>query len=423
MGEAAASVGSGANGLTPLKIAVVGGNAAVHQFVCALVALRSISPALFGLVEPQVLVVPAGCNDLAAYMCRVDGWYLRHLAAPWAAPLCVVPRLDEARGSEAVSKAGDTAEDQHLPKSTPAAAAPQSKQPDGDAVLSAKLCDLLQSYARGAHVPMPVCLYQCECWAHDGGGEPDVTIPFAMSVEVGLMAEAASVQRKRDRETLEETLASKSFQQLAANVPLSALRGGGPLEEDHIAVSGATPPLRLSYAACGEAALKRTVLAPSPYAAVTIRAVPADPSSVSYGARARRSGGERRGGTKGCSRSAEAAEEIDAAQPRLQLQPHALRPTQKGGAVSSMLGETMRKHHRKPKDVEVLLRQFTGAEGCDAAGTVAPLSKAMSDSSTPESGVVMFSACCIARLVRPIFQPIRVTPDAIFCATTASCTA
>jgi hypothetical protein len=46
------------------------------------------------------------------------------------------------------------------------------------------------------------------------------------------------------------------------------------------------------------------------------------------------------------------------------------------------------------------------------AGTVLPDAKAMSSSSTPLSGVVMPRAACIARLVSPIFQPIRCRPAA-----------
>ena len=52
-------------------------------------------------------------------------------------------------------------------------------------------------------------------------------------------------------------------------------------------------------------------------------------------------------------------------------------------------------------------------------GTVGPLGKCISSSSTPESGVVMPSALCIARDVRPIFQPDTFRPAASFFATSA----
>ncbi len=50
----------------------------------------------------------------------------------------------------------------------------------------------------------------------------------------------------------------------------------------------------------------------------------------------------------------------------------------------------------------------------------APSSKAMSSSSTPESGTVMFSAACMALEVRPIFQPMMRRPDASLRFTQAS---
>jgi hypothetical protein len=56
-------------------------------------------------------------------------------------------------------------------------------------------------------------------------------------------------------------------------------------------------------------------------------------------------------------------------------------------------------------------------------GTVEPLANTILSSKTPESGVVMFSACCIARLVRPIFQPTTFAPLSSFSATKAACTA
>jgi len=336
-GGGGAEVGAAAGQVT-LKLAVVGGNTAVHQLVCALVALRAISPALFGLVVPQIYVVPAGCNDLAAYMCSIDGWYLRHLAAPWSAPLPIVPRAAVAQeeeeeeekkegGGEGGAEEGgglaaavrdaemvavvEEGEEGAAAMAAVPPPAPAAAEADGDAVASAKLCDLLQSYARGADVTLPVCLFQCECWARapplseeegaaaaggDEGGAaaaaaPDVTIPFAMSVELGLMAEAAGVQRKRAAETLEETLASKSFHSLAAQVPAAALQGSGPFDEELVAVNGATPPVVLSYRAKTSSAegaegglqkeqapSKRTVLGASAYAAISIRGVPADPS-------------------------------------------------------------------------------------------------------------------------------------------------
>ncbi|MNP78733.1 hypothetical protein D3C76_1764200 [compost metagenome] len=56
-------------------------------------------------------------------------------------------------------------------------------------------------------------------------------------------------------------------------------------------------------------------------------------------------------------------------------------------------------------------------------GTVAPSSNIMSSNSTPESGMSMLSAYCIALDVRPIFQPITLRPSAIFFFTQADCTA
>jgi hypothetical protein len=49
-----------------------------------------------------------------------------------------------------------------------------------------------------------------------------------------------------------------------------------------------------------------------------------------------------------------------------------------------------------------------------SAGIVAPFANIMSSSSTPESGMSMFSAYCIALEVRPIFQPMRRRPAASF---------
>jgi hypothetical protein len=57
------------------------------------------------------------------------------------------------------------------------------------------------------------------------------------------------------------------------------------------------------------------------------------------------------------------------------------------------------------------------------AGIAALFANSMSSSSTPLSGVVMLSACCMARLVRPIFQPMTPAPAARFFATRAACTA
>jgi hypothetical protein len=56
-------------------------------------------------------------------------------------------------------------------------------------------------------------------------------------------------------------------------------------------------------------------------------------------------------------------------------------------------------------------------------GIVAPSWNIMSSNSTPESGMSMLSAYCIAFDVSPIFQPMTRRPLAIFCFTHAACTA
>ncbi|MNF13929.1 hypothetical protein D3C80_2159400 [compost metagenome] len=58
-----------------------------------------------------------------------------------------------------------------------------------------------------------------------------------------------------------------------------------------------------------------------------------------------------------------------------------------------------------------------------SAGMVAASANFMSSSRTPESGMSMLSAYCIAFEVKPIFQPITRRPAAIFRFTQAACTA
>ena len=56
------------------------------------------------------------------------------------------------------------------------------------------------------------------------------------------------------------------------------------------------------------------------------------------------------------------------------------------------------------------------------AGTSPPSGNSMESSRTPESGMSMWSACCMAREVSPIFQPMIRRPSASLRSTQADWT-
>ena len=123
--------------LPVLRVCALGGTAALHRLVCALVAIAREAPARLAALDVRVYVVPGAHNAFAQYLASVDGWYRRNVYSAFRYPLQLVPRLR-------MSKAGNV--------------------PDEVVTPASRLRPLLQNYFRGAAAVHRLRVWDCEAW-------------------------------------------------------------------------------------------------------------------------------------------------------------------------------------------------------------------------------------------------------------------
>jgi len=174
------------------RVVLMGGNLVVHHFVCAVVALRQMSPELLERVDLNVYVVPTGRNDLAAFLARNDKWYRRQVYSAFSGRLPLCPQFPMSELTpELLHEACmmDTLPVQFISSS-------------------------LQDMVRQSLQTLPVCIFECLCWRNtsatgaqgDDEGEgaallnqqpPDVVVPFVMSAEIGIFTNAEAYRRRK----------------------------------------------------------------------------------------------------------------------------------------------------------------------------------------------------------------------------------
>ncbi len=181
-----------------LRLCVLGSDAVLHRILCNYVCFRHEYEARFRKLSLRVYVAPTARHDcqLASYLARSDAWYRRQMFAPFCTPLPMVPRITPADTLGGLSHDGVASWEDELKPPVPVG----------------MLGELLQDYVRSARYVLPLCIFDCECWepeynrsaggGRSGGGAgkaspdlPDMTVPFCMGAEIGIMPRAELFRR------------------------------------------------------------------------------------------------------------------------------------------------------------------------------------------------------------------------------------
>ena len=201
-----------------VRVAIVGGDATVHNTVMGYVYVLKHHPELLENIDLQFYLLPTGSrNQLASFIAQHDSWYQASAFSAAMNQLPVVPQLRPSESHEIASwQAAET-----VP--APAEAASSSRKSIfhsalGDAtrrlsksaIASSKVktaeeesfskrvapCEnlsrVLSGYLREAKEKLKVSIFICEAWAAVGRKTYHYNIPFCCRVEMGLPAHIVS---------------------------------------------------------------------------------------------------------------------------------------------------------------------------------------------------------------------------------------
>jgi hypothetical protein len=175
-----------------LKIAVMGSNKALHRLLCVLHNQNRREPTTFqNFMDLHIYLLPDGRNDLANYIAWFDGMYERHVYKSFVSPPPFLPSYSIDINSFERVKGHKL----------------------GEALPSLLQRDALEQYMRFASQLYPVVTWQCQCWdgmdgsdaipvspsalgATAGDATCNVIIPFAISVDIGVLCDAELYRHK-----------------------------------------------------------------------------------------------------------------------------------------------------------------------------------------------------------------------------------
>lgn len=240
-----------------LKVAVMGGNKACHRLVCALQQVHAARPEIFSeLLDLRVYLVPTRTNDLGNYLAWADRMYQRQVYSAFVDVPAYAPMYST-----------DTPHHASLPTDAPRL---------GQTLPSLLQKDALEDYLRFARELYPASVWNCVCWAHstkersvssaaaEGADEqirsnmnainaaPDAVIPFMVSAEIGIHAQAEVFRHQHSARdaSLEMLLSDRKkyslFQRMCAEQPAVRVTYRPFVERTAEPVEGAAPPQNLN---------------------------------------------------------------------------------------------------------------------------------------------------------------------------------
>jgi len=213
---------------TEVRVVVAGGDALLHQMLCAYLLLRQSRNEYFSGIRLKLFLSPLEKNELAAFLARHDSWYNRHIYAPmrannvltpWPLPFDHEPKkqdyeaypasdfvanlheqyVREAQhtypvnvymlqgwkedGKESKSNSGPT-----VPSTPTSASASSSASPTATAASSMTLAATTTNSTPAVNAPMPMC---------------DEMIPFVGRVEIGQAVAVAEWRAKNEAKQTE----------------------------------------------------------------------------------------------------------------------------------------------------------------------------------------------------------------------------
>lgn len=200
-----------------VRIAVVGGDATVHNAVMGYVYVLKHHPELLENIDLQFYLLPTGSrNQLASFLAQHDSWYQASAFSAALSKLPVVPHLRPSEHNEGSWQAAEPAPPpaevtgsgrksifhaalgdatRRLSKSAIASSKVKTAEEEG---FSRKVapCEVMSrvvaGYLREAQEKLQVSIFICEAWAAVGRKTYHYNIPFCCRVEVGLPAHMVS---------------------------------------------------------------------------------------------------------------------------------------------------------------------------------------------------------------------------------------
>jgi len=213
-----------------IKIAVVGGDSALHNVISSFINLKKSTPRSLDGLEVQIFLIPVESNMFGLFLSRYDGWYGRHVYSLCKGLLRAVPTIVPPSPTNSIER--PTQMDTPKPKSWTNSEFDKSLEQISkmnsslNSVSSKQMSlrlksesgspgifqDLKQLYADEEKPPSPswilrsevenlfreakwkleVNAYHCECWGEDSFY---YTIPFFQRAELGWKPYSRYVQK------------------------------------------------------------------------------------------------------------------------------------------------------------------------------------------------------------------------------------
>jgi len=208
-----------------VKIGILGGDAAIHNFVTSYVSLKSSASKLFDGIEIQCFILPGEANDFSAFLSKFDGWYGRHI---YFGSLSVIrtypsmnvvqqvnsgtissPKVDMDELKSVLNRGVGFSNSLKVKSGIESTSFDMKRMFDEEEKMispSILYRNEIENYFRESRWRLEVYIYQCECWSESGY----FTIPFCQKAELGLKAYTKAFQKQNE---LADNLSLSAVQQ------------------------------------------------------------------------------------------------------------------------------------------------------------------------------------------------------------------